>query len=102
MYAQDISASFGQSLKLWRIRHLPLVVGLVSRSLTDKEHQQGKMAANEGQVFDGLARHEYLMMLEANAVGATNFGAQAILTRPSELYNQVTQRYLSLKGQRRI
>ncbi len=99
LYGQSIEGSFGDALKLWRQKHLAVVVGLIGADVTALAQQP---AAEARDVFVSLASREYGETLEHNASAAQRMGAHAVVCRPGVLEARVFSAYRLLKTQRRV
>jgi uncharacterized protein (DUF58 family) len=99
LYGQSLEGNFGRSLKLWKSRHLPFVASMIG---ADVSVLAGAKARSHIDPFTSLATAEYRNTVLANAEAARRLGAQAIVTRPSELQAKVIGEYQLLKRQRRV
>ncbi len=99
LYGLSLDGNFGQSIRLWQTRHLPMVVGLVGEDILKRHHTH---ADTEADAYMNLASVEYVQSLNATKQGATRLGASALLSRPQELQARVFEHYALLKKQRRI
>ena len=99
LYGQALEGSFGDSIKLWRQRHLPVVVGLIGQELMDQATRSAQTAED---TYESLAAREYVRALNTNARAATRLGARSIITRPETLQSRIMSEYRMLKSQNRI
>lgn len=99
LYGLSLDGNFGQSIRLWQSRHLPMVVGLVGEDILQLQHAS---ADTEAEAYLHLAGSEYVQSLNATRRGASRLGANALLSRPQELQARVFDQYALLKKQRRI
>ena len=99
LYGQSLEGDFGRSLRLWGLRHLPMVVGLVGDGVRE---MTTAVAVNETDPYMALAGQEYRRALSANALAAQRLGARAIITRPAELQSRVMQEYRALRQYHRV
>ena len=99
LYGQSIDGSFGDALKLWRQKHLAVVVSLVGADVSALAQQA---AAEPKDVFVSLASREYSDTLAHNASAAQRMGGHAVVCRPGVLEARVFSAYRLLKTQRRI
>ena len=99
MYGQSFTGSFGDALRLWRQKHLPLVVGMMGEEIV----ALSQMPATEPQdAYVSLASRRYRDALSHNAEGVQRLGAHALVCRPAVLEERVFATYQTLKEQRRV
>jgi len=99
LYSQSLTGSFGQSIKLWNIRHLPLVAALTGEDVTTLS---GERAADEGEVYASLAAREYHSTLQANGEAARRLGASTVIARASDLQPRIFAQYRRLRARRGV
>ncbi len=99
MYGQSFTGSFGDALRLWRQKHLPLVVGMMGEDIGALSRIK---AFEREDVYVSLASRRYREALAHNAEGAQRLGAHALVCRPAVLEERVFATYQMLKAQRRI
>lgn len=99
LYGQSLEGDFGRSLRLWGVRHLPMVVGLVGDGIRGLNNAT---AVNGTDPYLALASQEYRRALSANALAAQRLGARPVITRPAELQSRVMQEYRALRQFHRV
>ncbi len=98
-YGQSTTGSLGACLRLWRARHLPMVVGLLG---DDVQGLHSADAASLDEVYEQTAAEEYVQTLTHNADAAHRLGATTLLSRPRDLQARVFDQYRLLKLQHRL
>ncbi len=99
MYGQSFTGSFGDALRLWRQKHLPLVVSMMGEEIVALSQIR---AAEAQDAYVSLASRRYREALAHNAEGAQRLGAHALVCRPAVLEERVFATYQTLKAQRRV
>ena len=99
LYSQSLAGSFGQCLKLWHVRHLPLVAALTGEDVTALSSER---AANESEAYASLAAREYHSTLRANGEAARRLGASTVIARAADLQPRVMAQYRRLRARRGV
>lgn len=99
LYGNALDGALGQSVRLWRTHHLPMLVSLLDPAIL---HLSQRQANSRRDVYMNLAGAEYRDVIDSNRLAATRLGAQCIIAQPDHLERKVFALYAELKSRRRV